>query len=336
MSDFGLAKVVETVQTMTGRASRKGSSAGAGTAGYKAPETYGNTKRRARVYPASDVFSFSMVVYQTISRQVPFHGMSADEITRMVSDRFDSTAKKIVKKLSMGKTLAELEEEWLEGNELEDRRPEVDDIEESCPKGLSRLMQQCWADSPEDRPGSTHIVLKLKLVLKKLRRSSANAQAQQVAKRASLLAYGTAVDMVCADSVFADFERDLLEQKRIELGITEEEHHSEFAHRLDSLPAVDAQSQQLSVSDVLFRQSLSLFSIFIVHQDIMLNRMIIDCWLLLSDRIGGTGQNRQIDGPDAGGKNENSRDQGCYVCHPRRPEGYFEKSQRLSGNTCNK
>ena len=60
--------------------------------------------------------------------------------------------------------------------------------------------------------------------------------------------YGTAVDMACADDVLTKGEKDFLEKQRVELGITEEEHRTEFASRLanlatETVPA--AQSQQL-------------------------------------------------------------------------------------------
>lgn len=143
LSDFGLAKVVQTVQTMTGAAS-SGSSAGAGTTGWKAPETYGSKLCRARVYPASDVFSIGMVIYHTISRKTPFLGKSVEEIIRDLSARFDPTAKSVLKKLKKGKTLEELEEEWHDDNELEDRRPDLDEVEEGCPKRFRGLVQKCW------------------------------------------------------------------------------------------------------------------------------------------------------------------------------------------------
>ena len=113
-------------------------------AGWQAPETYGDTNHRARVYPASDVFGLSMVIYQVVSRKVPFDGMAAREIDSLVRLRFDPTAKSVVKKLKKGKSLDELKEEWLDDNELEDRRPDVDEVEEGCPKRLPGLMKKCW------------------------------------------------------------------------------------------------------------------------------------------------------------------------------------------------
>ena len=114
-------------------------------AGWKAPETYArDAKHRARVYPRSDVFSLGMVMYQTITRKNPFAGLSAREIDNLVSDRFDPTSKKTQKKVSKGKSLQELKEEWLDDNELEDRRPDVDEVEEGCPKRLPGFMKKCW------------------------------------------------------------------------------------------------------------------------------------------------------------------------------------------------
>ena len=114
-------------------------------AGWKAPETYGQGKRCARVYPASDVFSLAMVIHQTISRKVPFHGRTVENISLAVSLRFDPTAKSVLRQLSKGKkTLQELQDDWLDDNELNDRRPDVDDVEDGCPKRLPSLMKKCW------------------------------------------------------------------------------------------------------------------------------------------------------------------------------------------------
>ena len=233
-----------------------------------------------------------------------------------ISTRFDPKAKSVLRKIQKGQTLAELEDEWLDDNELDDRRPPEDEIEPSCPKNLISLMKQCWADSPKDRLGSTQIASKLTSIVKKLRRASTDITEQRTSKCASLLAYGIAIDMVCADSVFTDGERDLLEQKRIELGITEEEHRSEFAHRLEGLSAataVDAQSQQLSVSDVLKCAKARIITSQRLYRAlgyIMPNRMItmIHCDMMLSDRVGRAGPIIQNDGPAAGGKDQTSRD----------------------------
>ena len=97
--------------------------------------------------------------------------------------------------------------------------------------------------------------------------SEENVLLSQASKQLALRAYGSLVDIACADGVLTDTERGLLEKKRVELGITEEEHHAGFAHRLDGLSkaagraadtASHAQSQQLLVVQAKIDQLMSL------------------------------------------------------------------------------
>lgn len=146
--DFGLAKVETTMMTLGTFATQApgGGGSTAGTVGYKAPETNFGRSRTA-----SDVFSFAMIAYQAASFKVPYVGKTTTEIQAMLMERFDKHKKSNVKKLAKGVSLEELQEEWLEDNPLDERRPDLSLVEDDAEQLVS-LVEACWADSPRQRP----------------------------------------------------------------------------------------------------------------------------------------------------------------------------------------
>lgn len=168
--DFGLAKVESTMMThgtLASQAPGGGGGSAAGTIGYKAPETYVG---RART--GGDVFSFAMVAYQTVSFKVPYAGKTSTEIQAMLMERFDKHKKSNVKKLTKGVPLEELQEEWLEDNPLDDRRPDLTLVEADAQQLIS-LVEACWADSPRHRPSFAAIYETLHALSTELERQGA-------------------------------------------------------------------------------------------------------------------------------------------------------------------
>lgn len=114
ISDFGLARVKAHVQTMTGNC---------GTVQWMAPEVLGNQKYNEK----SDVFSFGIVVWEIMTGECPYDGMSQIQAALGVLNR--------------------------------NLRPT---IPTKAPKFLAQLMKACWNRQPELRPSFLQIVKALK------------------------------------------------------------------------------------------------------------------------------------------------------------------------------
>jgi hypothetical protein len=110
LSDFGLARVKAHVQTMTGNC---------GTVQWMAPEVLGNQKYTEK----ADVFSFGIVIWEIVTGECPYDGMSQIQAALGVLNR--------------------------------NLRP---NIPRDCPPFFSRLMKACWSRQPELRPSFPHIV----------------------------------------------------------------------------------------------------------------------------------------------------------------------------------
>jgi serine/threonine protein kinase len=110
ISDFGLARVKAHVQTMTGNC---------GTVQWMAPEVLGNQKYTEK----ADVFSFGIVIWEVVTGECPYDGMSQIQAALGVLNR--------------------------------NLRPT---IPRDCPPFLSRLMKACWNRQPELRPSFPNIV----------------------------------------------------------------------------------------------------------------------------------------------------------------------------------
>lgn len=114
ISDFGLARVKAHVQTMTGNC---------GTVQWMAPEVLANQKYTEK----ADVFSFGIVVWEIVTGECPYDGMTQIQAALGVLNR--------------------------------NLRPV---IPRSCPKFLGQLMKACWARQPEARPSFLQIVKALR------------------------------------------------------------------------------------------------------------------------------------------------------------------------------
>lgn len=92
----------------------------------QAPEVIGG----GEYHESSDVYSFGIIMWELVSRQPPFHGMNAAQVSIAV--------------LNKG------------------ARPP---IPPSCPSQYSALLQACWDQSPENRPPFAFIVERLNVML---------------------------------------------------------------------------------------------------------------------------------------------------------------------------
>ncbi|OWZ23593.1 Serine/threonine protein kinase [Phytophthora megakarya] len=110
ISDFGLARVRAHFQTMTGNC---------GTTQWMAPEVLAAEKYTEK----ADVFSYGVVVWETVTRQCPYEGLTQIQAALGVLN-----------------------------NNL---RPTVP---ENCPPLFKKLMTLCWVSSPEERPSFEEVL----------------------------------------------------------------------------------------------------------------------------------------------------------------------------------
>ncbi|KAK8872167.1 hypothetical protein M9Y10_007929 [Tritrichomonas musculus] len=119
ITDFGLSKITDTISESLNIQSQSGYK---GSPLYMAPEILS-----AEMYSkASDVYAFSLIVYQLMTNLVPFEGVN-----------FFNLMMKITK-----------------GD-----RPL---IPETLPKTYKSFIESCWSESPEDRPTFEEIITELK------------------------------------------------------------------------------------------------------------------------------------------------------------------------------
>ena len=112
LSDFGLSTVKSSVRTHSTVAKKTES---VGTRAWMAPELH---KRGGQSSPASDIYSYGMVLWELLTHATPFADAQGD--TSLISD-------------------------WV----VKDRLTET--IPEDCPPQLAELIKKCWAFKPEDR-----------------------------------------------------------------------------------------------------------------------------------------------------------------------------------------
>ncbi|KAE9286708.1 hypothetical protein PR003_g26242 [Phytophthora rubi] len=136
LSDFGLARVKAHVQTMTGNC---------GTVQWMAPEVLGNQKYTEK----ADVFSFGIVIWEIVTGECPYDGMSQIQAALGVLNR--------------------------------NLRP---NIPRECPPFFSRLMKACWNRQPELRPSFPHIVNAFRTYQSSISESRATSSAAASAKAA--------------------------------------------------------------------------------------------------------------------------------------------------------
>lgn len=135
VADYGLAKELTTTI---------GSVHGAGTLVWSAPESFFKQSDER-----SDVFSFSIVLYELASRSLPHTGKSLQEIDRIAKARFEFNESLLV---DYGADEATQHSNWLRHNPVGVRRPDIALVEDDCPKLLLDVMRQCWRDDPGQRP----------------------------------------------------------------------------------------------------------------------------------------------------------------------------------------
>ena len=122
IADFGMAKIKSSVEANS-------MTANAGTYHWMAPEVLGGSSYNEKV----DVYSFGIVMYEVICREIPFEETGLDGM-------------KIAVAVSKGK------------------RPSLDFVPKTCPIELVALMQSCWDQVPEKRPSMDFVIDKLKSV----------------------------------------------------------------------------------------------------------------------------------------------------------------------------
>ena len=135
--DFGVAM---TLQTLKSTLSAGG---GMGTLAFMPPEAF-----KGKFSEESDMFSFAVVMWEVLSLKVPHDGKSMAEITKMAMETF-TVSKALLKR---GVTAADQEQEWLEDNPLQDRRPDLDLVSPGCPPALLNFTVKSWSDNPNSRP----------------------------------------------------------------------------------------------------------------------------------------------------------------------------------------
>lgn len=113
ISDFGLTREVDIEEMMTGKI---------GTSHWMAPEVLTSSKYSIK----ADVYSFGIVMYEVITREVPYKGKKQEEIRTQVT--------------------------------MNSLRPDLKLIPPSCPPKLVTLMTLCWKDDPEKRPSFSAIL----------------------------------------------------------------------------------------------------------------------------------------------------------------------------------
>lgn len=111
--DFGLSRLKAQDRSMTGNC---------GTVQWMAPEVLANQ----RYAEPADVYSFGIIVWEMLTGECPYEGMSAIQCALAV----------------------------LNG----DHRPEIPSW---CPPALSALIRACWEQNPERRPSFAQIIMAL-------------------------------------------------------------------------------------------------------------------------------------------------------------------------------
>ena len=94
------------------------------------------------------MFSMGVTSFEVGSRQQPFHGVGFAAIMDKLNARFKVSQKMLKRDISEVEQL----EEWLEDNPLDERRPDLSQIEDGCPPQFLELIRSCWADTRAARP----------------------------------------------------------------------------------------------------------------------------------------------------------------------------------------
>jgi serine/threonine protein kinase len=119
LTDFGLSKLNLNNSRFT--------TMGVGTAQWRAPEVFKDEQNTEKYTNAADVYSFALVFFEVLTREVPFAQISRSQI---------------LGEIRSGKM---------------PKLPHDDD----CPWPLSAFIKECWATRPEDRPKFPEICQRL-------------------------------------------------------------------------------------------------------------------------------------------------------------------------------
>ena len=106
ITDFGIARVMEKNTELTGQM---------GTCHWMAPEVLSNQP----YYLEADVYSYGIVVWEVIAREVPYNGINPMTIPMRV---------------------------------IKGERPNLGQIPSTCPESLKTLVRMCWDPTPAKRP----------------------------------------------------------------------------------------------------------------------------------------------------------------------------------------
>jgi serine/threonine protein kinase len=128
VSDFGISKSSANATATVGGAA--GGAGIKGSAPWMAPEALegGATTR------AGDVYAFGIVMWEILSRKIPWEGMQVPQIARAVCDKPPPH-----------------------------NRPPLDVVSSKCPKAILELMQECWTHDTTARPSFADIARRLAL-----------------------------------------------------------------------------------------------------------------------------------------------------------------------------
>merc|ERR1719159_2231621 len=121
VSDFGLSRMKDSVVD----ADWGKMTMAAGTCHWMAPEVFTGTRYDAKV----DVYSYAMILFEIICREIPFEDVEPASIGRLL---------------------------------VQGQRPDLEAVPPDCPPNLLELMQQCWSHLPEERPSFAAIVDRVK------------------------------------------------------------------------------------------------------------------------------------------------------------------------------
>lgn len=121
IADFGMAKIRAAGGNLM--------TANAGTYHWMAPEVLGGQSYTEKV----DIYSFGIVMYEVVTRRVPFEETGLNPIQVAIS-------------VSKGS------------------RPALEFVPPECPEPILTLMQACWDQVPENRPSMEQVIQVLKSV----------------------------------------------------------------------------------------------------------------------------------------------------------------------------
>ena len=151
IADFGVAKAMDTLIVDT--YSR-------GAMEWTAPETLNGI-----VSFSSDVYSVSILIYEVLTRAVPFHGTSSAAKSKLISMQREASAFEYDEDIFEDEGIDEEVQRarWIKkrAKTSNRRRPDLELLSADCPPLLVALMHDCWLDEAADRPTFASIVARL-------------------------------------------------------------------------------------------------------------------------------------------------------------------------------